>query len=209
MSGTLFVVAAPSGAGKTSLVAALVESMSGIEVSISHTTRPARPGEKDTVNYFFVDKDVFEDLINQNAFLEYAKVFGKEYYYGTSIRWVKEKLEAGIDVILEIDWQGAEQAKKAFKDTVSIFILPPSREELKNRLTARRQDDDAAIADRMATAGGELSHYHEFDYLIVNDDFDQAVQDLQCLVLSKRLTRHRQVLQIKPLLDDLGLVIPA
>src|SRR5579884_3074698 len=165
--GTLYIISAPSGGGKTSLVKALTASMPNIIVSVSHTTRPKRPGEEDGVNYHFVDQAQFKKLLAEDLFLEHATVFGN--YYGTSRRWVEEKLQAGIDVVLEIDWQGAQQVRKLMPKTVSIFILPPSREVLLERLQARDQDNKAVIAKRMAAASNEISHYHEYDYLVIND----------------------------------------
>ncbi|MEC8427384.1 MAG: guanylate kinase, partial [Pseudomonadota bacterium] len=157
--GTLYTVSAPSGAGKTSLVKALIENLSDIQVSVSHTTRAMRPGEQDGVNYHFVDRDQFVAMVNDNAFLEHAEVFGN--MYGTSTQWVKDTLAQGTDVILEIDWQGAQQVRKLMPEVVSLFILPPSREELRRRLTGRGQDDESVIDGRMQEAISEMSHYVE------------------------------------------------
>jgi len=189
-SGTLYVVAAPSGAGKTSLVNALVERDPDVVLSVSHTTRPPRPGEHDGVHYHFVSDRDFQAMVRAGEFLEHADVFGKRY--GTGRRQVVAALEDGRDVILEIDWQGARQVREAMPGSVGIFILPPSREELVRRLTGRGQDSEDVIARRMAEAHEELSHHGEFDVLIVNDDFDRALADLTAVVRSGRLSRERQ-----------------
>ena len=183
--GTLYVIAAPSGAGKTSLVAALVESTPDIDVSVSHTTRPMRPGEQDGIHYHFTDIPTFERMIGEGRFLEHAKVF--DNYYGTAMANIEQELEAGRDVILEIDWQGAAQVRKQVPDCVGIFILPPSREALEERLRGRGQDPDEVIARRMRDAVNEMSHDAEFDYLVINDDFETALADLQNIVLARRL----------------------
>ena len=189
--GTLFIVSAPSGAGKTSLVHALVESLNDIRVSISHTTRTMRPGEIDGVNYHFAERDQFVAMIEQSAFLEHAEVFGN--LYGTSTDWVKSTLNSGIDVILEIDWQGAQQVRHLMPEAQSIFILPPSRQELRNRLTGRGQDDESVIDDRMEQATNEISHYIEADFIIINDDFADALTDFKSIILSQRAkTKHQQ-----------------
>ncbi|TGD72753.1 guanylate kinase [Mangrovimicrobium sediminis] len=200
-TGTLYTVSAPSGAGKTSLVHALVESSSTLRVSVSHTTRPMRPGETDGVDYHFVEKAEFAAMLERTEFLEHAQVFGN--LYGTSQRWVEEQLAAGIDVILEIDWQGAQQVKRLRPDTLAIFILPPSRLTLLQRLTGRGQDDAATINDRMAKAVEEMSHYIESDYLVVNQDFDRALADLQAIVRSQRLVTDKQRLNLAGLLQQL------
>jgi len=199
--GSLYTVSAPSGAGKTSLVKALVERTSGIRVSVSHTTRAMRPGEVDGVNYHFVDQDKFMSMVEVGAFLEHARVFNN--FYGTSQQWVEESLARGTDVILEIDWQGAQQVRRLVKDTVSVFIAPPSLETLRQRLTGRGQDSAQVIASRMQQAVTEMSHYPEADYLIVNDDFEQAVLDLQSLVRGKRLRLERQQQRHAALLQEL------
>ena len=186
MQGTLFVVSAPSGAGKTSLVKALVESTPGLDVSVSHTTRPQRPGEENGVNYHFVSKDTFAQMLNDNAFLENAEVFGN--LYGTSKASVQEQLDAGTDVILEIDWQGAEQVRRQLPESVSVFILPPSKSVLRERLDGRGQDSESVIQGRMDQAAEQISHHVEFDYLIINDDFDVALNELRALIHSQRLT---------------------
>lgn len=183
--GTLFTVSAPSGAGKTSLVARLLEEMADVQVSISHTTRAMRPGEADGVNYHFVSHEAFQEMLGEAAFLEHAQVF--DNYYGTSQKWVEDTLASGRDVILEIDWQGAQQVRKLLPDTVSIFILPPSQQALRERLTGRGQDEEAIIDRRMAAAVEEMSHCAEGDYLVINDDFETALEELKAIVLSHRL----------------------
>lgn len=183
--GTLFIVSAPSGAGKTSLVAALVEALPNVRISVSHTTRPIRPGEQDGVNYHFTDRDTFLQKVGEGRFLEHAEVFGN--LYGTSADWVDATLNSGEDVILEIDWQGAEQVRHLVPGAASIFILPPSLAELESRLRGRGQDDDQVIAQRLAGAQAEMAHYAEFDYLVVNDDFNHALTDLTAILRSHRL----------------------
>ena len=198
-TGTLFIFSAPSGAGKTSLVKALLENTSHIGVSVSHTTRAPRPGEENGKDYNFVTQDEFKALIEQNAFLEHAQVF--DNFYGTSQRWVEEELKAGRDVILEIDWQGAQQVRHLMPEAVTVFILPPSIEELEKRLSNRGQDSAEIIARRMRDAQSEMSHYGEFDYLIVNDNFDNALQELRAVVVARRhrlqaqQVRHQDTLQ--------------
>lgn len=201
VSGNLFVIAAPSGAGKTSLVKALAESIAQLNISVSHTTRERRPGEIDTQDYFFIDENSFNELIEQQAFLEYATVFGN--HYGTSRDWVKTQLLQGIDVVLEIDWQGARQIKRLFSSAILIFILPPSIETLKQRLSDRNQDDPDIIAHRMNAAYSEMSHCREFDYLVVNDQFDVALRDLQYIVFASRLRMGVQLQKQRALLDNL------
>jgi guanylate kinase len=188
--GTLFVIAAPSGAGKSSLVKALIESTPGIAVSVSHTTRPMRPGEVDGVDYHFVDVARFRAMIDEGAFLEHAQVF--DNFYGTSQAGIREQLHSGLDVILEIDWQGARQVRQMMPDCQGIFILPPTRQALESRLRGRGQDSDEVIARRMRDAQSEMSHYAEFDYLVVNDDFDTALDELRTLFLAQRLRRAPQ-----------------
>lgn len=189
-AGTLYTVSAPSGAGKTSLVKALVDSDSGITVSVSHTTRAMRPGEEHGVNYHFVERQQFLDMLERNAFLEHAQVF--DNYYGTSKDWVAETLASGRDVILEIDWQGATQVRRQLPDTVGIFILPPSQQALRERLTGRGQDDDSVIERRMSQAIDEMSHYVEADYLVINDDFGTALEELRAIVTAQRSRLARQ-----------------
>lgn len=188
--GSLFVVSAPSGAGKTSLLKALVESVPGIRVSVSYTTRPIRPGEIDGVNYHFTTRKDFLEQVERGDFLEHAEVFGN--LYGTSQRWVEEQLELGGDIILEIDWQGAQQVRRLMPAAVSVFILPPSREVLIKRLRGRGQDSEEIIALRTAEAITEMTHYAESDYLVINDQFEQALADLKAIVHSQRLRQLRQ-----------------
>ncbi|MBV1883516.1 MAG: guanylate kinase [Pseudomonadales bacterium] len=185
MSGTLFIISAPSGAGKTSLVNALLESCDKLQVSISHTTRPIRPGEKDGINYHFTDKAQFKAMGDRAEFLEQAEVFGNNY--GTSQKWVEETLATGKDVILEIDWQGAQQIRRVMPKTIGIFILPPSKETLQDRLKGRGQDTDSVITHRLAQAKGEMSHYIEYDFVVINDQFDEALIDIKAIFQANRL----------------------
>jgi len=189
-SGNLLIVAAPSGGGKTSLVKTLLTSLDKIEVSISHTTRKMRPGENEAVDYFFIDESQFQEMIQAKAFLEYAQVFN--HHYGTSLAQINSRLQAGIDVVLDIDWQGAQQIRQIIPEAVSVFILPPSLEVLQQRLCDRRQDNQAVIDERMQRAQAELSHFAEFDYLIVNDNFEKAAMELQAIVIENRLRTARQ-----------------
>ncbi|MFI4955718.1 MAG: guanylate kinase [Gammaproteobacteria bacterium] len=197
--GQLYIVAAPSGAGKTSLVTALLDAVPGIQVSISHTTRPKRSTEEDGVNYFFIDESDFLAMKARGEFLESAEVF--HHHYGTSKQWVLETLSRGIDVILEIDWQGAQSIRELMADTIGIFILPPSLEVLQSRLMGRKTDDLAVIAERLAEATEEMSHYPEFDYLIVNDNFQEALASLITIVHAARLRTHIMVRTHHQVLD--------
>ncbi len=199
--GTLFTVSAPSGAGKTSLVQALLDRCPRLRVSVSHTTREVRPGEQDGLSYHFVTEAVFEEMLSRAAFLEHARVFN--HYYGTSQAWVEEQLSSGHDVILEIDWQGAAQVKRLMPNAVSIFILPPSRAALLQRLQQRGRDQEEVIAQRMSQAVDEISHYPEADYIVVNDVFDTALSELACIVDSQRLHASTQVVALQNLLQDL------
>jgi guanylate kinase len=201
MSGTLYIVAAPSGAGKSSLVNALLEREPGIVLSVSHTTRPPRPGDVDGRHYHFVNRGVFERLIADNAFLEHAEVFGN--LYGTSRAAVEPLLAKGRDVLLEIDWQGARQVRVLKPDAISIFILPPSREELERRLRTRAADSAATISLRLAESREEIAHAGDFDYIIVNDQFADALCDLRAIVASRRLRREAQLTRYAALIDDL------
>jgi guanylate kinase len=198
---TLYIIAAPSGAGKTSLVKAVVDATPGLMVSVSHTTRPMRPGEQQDVHYHFVDQPTFQSMIAAGVFLEHAKVF--DNYYGTSISAVQDTLRHGVDVILEIDWQGARQVKSQMPDCVGIFILPPSRATLDQRLRARGQDGEDVIARRMRDAVNEMGHYADFDYLIVNDDFDTARKDMQAIIRARRLGIKAQTVRLHALLEQL------
>ena len=190
VQGTLFVISAPSGAGKTSLVAAMLERDPLLCVSVSHTTRVRRSGEQDGVDYHFVDNARFRQMIGDGVFLEHAEVFGN--YYGTSQVWVAQALAQGRDVILEIDWQGAAQIRRLVPDCVGIFILPPSRQVLRSRLEGRGKDAPEVIEKRLAKAAEECSHVLEFDYVVVNDDFQAAVADLLAIARARRLGVDRQ-----------------
>ena len=201
MTGTLYIVAAPSGAGKSSLVNALLERERDIVLSISHTTRPPRPGDVDGEHYHFVNRGVFERLVADNAFLEHAEVFGN--LYGTSRAAVEPLLAKDRDVLLEIDWQGARQVRKVMPDSVSIFILPPSREELERRLRTRAADSAVTIARRLAESREEIAHVEDFDYVVVNDEFADALADLRSIVTSRRLRREAQVARHAALIADL------
>jgi len=199
--GTLFIISAPSGAGKTSLVKALCENNNSLRTSVSFTTRPIRPGEENGVHYHFVNHNAFEAMLERSEFLESANVFSN--YYGTSQIWVEEQLNAGTDVILEIDWQGALQVRKLLPDSVGIFILPPSRQALEERLNGRGQDDLQVIAKRMAQAKDEMSHYSEFEYLVINDNFNVALSELRTIITAQRLRAHYQHQQANNLINDL------
>ena len=204
--GNLFTVSAPSGAGKTSLVNALVATDERLRVSVSNTTRAIRPGETDGVNYHFTDAATFEQMIEDGSFLEYATVFGNSC--GTSKIWVNEQLDLGFDVILEIDWQGAMQAHQWLMAEqgsagVGIFILPPSLDALRSRLEGRGQDGSDIIDGRMAAAVDEMSHFEQADYLIINDDFDIALADLKAVILATRHRLSQQQRQYQPLLASL------
>jgi guanylate kinase len=188
--GKMFIVAAPSGAGKTSLVNAMVKEMTDVQISVSYTTRRPREGERDGVDYHFIQENLFEQMVIDQAFLEYATVFGR--HYGTGRQWVLDKLHQGIDIILEIDWQGARQLRELFSQVVSIFILPPSMEELAQRLIKRQQDEQDIIEERMAKAHAEMVHYNEFDYLIINRDFSTAKEQLKHIILAERLKLRDQ-----------------
>lgn len=188
--GTLYVVSAPSGAGKTSLVKAMLAQDNEIVVSVSHTTREMRPGEQNGMDYNFVTMDQFNQMIEASDFLEFAEVFTNKY--GTSQRWVETQLEQGKDVILEIDWQGAQQIRRLMPDCLSIFILPPSRDALEQRLTNRGQDSEDVIGLRMSEAVSEMSHYAEYDFLVINDDFDTALNELHGIFLAERMKISQQ-----------------
>ncbi|MGV6858164.1 MAG: guanylate kinase [bacterium] len=200
-SGTLFVVSAPSGAGKTSLVTALKDTLDSVEVSVSHTTRKRRKGEVNGVDYFFVDKSDFEEKISSGDFLEYAQVF--DNYYGTSRMAVEARLAEGVDVILEIDWQGARQTRVKMPECQSIFILPPSQEALHQRLQGRGQDSEAVIERRMRDARQEMSHYGEYDFLVVNDEFEVALGQLADIFSANRLRTALQQERYRPMIREL------
>jgi len=185
----LFIISAPSGCGKTSLVEALIKKTKNLCVSVSHTTRPPRADEANGINYYFISIDEFEEMIKQNAFVEHAMVF--DNHYGTSSQLIKEKLNEGVDVILEIDWQGARQVKENMPNSVSIFILPPSNESLLGRLQQRAQDNDETINKRMSDAQNQMQHFNEFDYLVINDDFHSALNDLSLIICSLDKTSER------------------
>ncbi|CAC9958683.1 Guanylate kinase (EC 2.7.4.8) [uncultured Gammaproteobacteria bacterium] len=197
----LFIIAAPSGCGKTSLVKALIEKTQNLCVSVSHTTRTARSGETHGKNYFFVSKDAFDEINDSDGFIESACVF--DNYYGSAKQTVKDLLAAGQDVILEIDWQGARQVEKSFPNITSIFIIPPSIEALRARLTDRGQDDTSIIERRMQDAVSEMQHYNEFDYLVINDDFETALNDLSNIIHSQRLDTEQQFSKHQVLLETL------
>jgi guanylate kinase len=185
MSGNLYVVAAPSGAGKTTLVRLLLERQADIKLSISFTTRGPRPGEQNGREYHFVDVDTFRGMTARDEFLEWAEVHGN--FYGTSKKWISEQLTAGNDVLLEIDWQGAQQVRKLFPQAIGVFILPPSMEELERRLTGRGTDAAEVIARRLAAAQAEMRHVGEFDYVIINNQLEEALSDLLAVVRASRL----------------------
>ena len=201
--GNLYILSAPSGAGKSSLINASLADLPRNEVrlSISHTTRNPRPAEEDGVHYYFTTHAEFEALIEKDHFLEWAEVFGN--YYGTSLPMIEKSLEQGVDVFLDIDWQGARQIRQKVPNVKTIFILPPSREELKNRLVGRGQDSEETIAKRMAEAESEMSHYNEFDYVIVNDDFQQALAELKAILTAERLKLSSQEIRHKALIEQL------
>jgi len=200
-TGNVIIVAAPSGGGKTSLVKKLIDTLENVEVSVSHTTRKIRPGECDGKDYFFIDEPAFQKIIDDHGFIEYAQVFN--HLYGTSVAQIQKRLKAGIDVVLDIDWQGAQQIRKLFPQAISIFIIPPSLTTLQERLQNRRQDNEKVIKERMRRAQDELSHYPEFDYLIINDDFETAASELQAIVVTHRLRTACQTIKHTKLLSFL------
>jgi len=199
--GLLYVVSAPSGAGKTSLIDALLKREPGVSVAVSHTTRPPRQGERQGDHYHFVDASAFEKMVKADAFLEHAHVFGQ--HYGTSRQAVDCLLEKGRDVILEIDWQGADQISALMPESISIFILPPSLESLKKRLFDRNQDDEKVIDHRLKQASADIAHCRDFDYLVVNDDFERAVFELQSIIVARRCVFDVQAERLAGLLRDL------
>ena len=191
MSGSLFIISAPSGAGKSSLAAKLLEEDKNIHLSVSYTTRAPRPGEADGRDYHFVDKSRFIAMLQRGEFLESAEVHGN--HYGTSEAWIRAQRAAGRDVLLEIDWQGAQQVRRIFADTIGIFILPPSIAELERRMRRRGQDSEEVVRRRLAVAADEMSHAAEFEYVIINNDFDEARRDLVAVVRASRLVYSRQL----------------
>ena len=201
MSGLLFVVSAASGTGKTSLVKALLDRTTNLHVSVSHTTRPQRPGELDGIHYHFTDKDNFLNLVDQNGFIEYAEVFGN--FYGTSQAKVAEQLKQGHDVLLEIDWQGAEQVRHIFPHSIQIFILPPSQFDLRQRLSNRGTDSVAVIEHRLNCAVVDMQQHVNFDYVIINDSFDRALHELEAVIIANRLTLQQQAQKNHVLIQEL------
>ncbi|MEM7281468.1 MAG: guanylate kinase [Pseudomonadota bacterium] len=199
--GSLFVIAAPSGAGKTTLVKALVKARPDIRFSISHTTRLPRTSERKGIDYFFIKKQEFEEMVEAGAFLEHALVFGN--YYGTSRAAAESQLNQGHDVLLEIDWQGAQQVKQAMPECRTVFILPPSQAELERRLRGRKTDDDAEIARRLKQSVADMARWDEFDYVVVNDDFDQALEDLMAIVMGQGELFRSTEQNLQGLLQDL------
>jgi guanylate kinase len=199
--GTLFIVSAPSGAGKTSLVKALLEREPGLRLAVSFTTRAPRPGEVTGVHYHFVDEARFLAMVREGAFLEHAEVFGNRY--GTAEATVRDELGRGRDLVLEIDWQGARQVRTRFPGAVCVFVLPPSAEALRERLSRRGQDSAEVIDGRMRAARDEMSHYAEYDYLVVNDRFEQALDELICVACAERLRRNRCEPRLRAMLDGL------
>ncbi|ENN98299.1 MULTISPECIES: guanylate kinase [Pseudoalteromonas] len=199
--GNLFILSAPSGAGKSSLISALLAKYSDMKVSVSHTTRSPRPGEENAVHYHFVSADEFKALIAKDDFFEWAQVF--DNYYGTSKQAIESQLDAGIDVFLDIDWQGAQQVREIMPSVQTIFILPPSKAELEQRLNNRGQDSAEVIAGRMAKAQSETSHYNEYDYVVVNDDFETALSNIETIVLAQRLTLKAQASRHHDLITNL------
>ena len=198
--GSLFIISAPSGAGKTSLVKALVEKDSNLHASVSHTTRSPRPGEKEGSNYHFVKKSFFDKMVSQGEFLESAQVF--DHFYGTSKLWVQSQLEAGTDVVLEIDWQGARQIKECMPLACAIFILPPSKNALQERLMSRGQDNPEVIERRMDQAVNEMSHFESSDYLVLNRNFEEALNELEVIVKAQRLRTVNRSRSLGNILSD-------
>ena len=199
--GSLFIISAPSGAGKTSLVKALVEKDGNLHASVSHTTRSPRPGEKEGSNYYFVKKSFFDKMVSQGEFLESAQVF--DHFYGTSKLWVQSQLEAGTDVVLEIDWQGAKQIKECMPLACAIFILPPSKNALQERLMSRGQDNPEVIERRMDQAVNEMSHFESSDYLVLNRNFEDALNELEVIVKAQRLRTINRSRSLGSMLSDM------
>jgi len=201
MSGNLFIVTAPSGAGKTSLVRALLAADANVQLSISYTTRAMRPGEADGRDYHFVSREQFQEMLGRGEFLESAEVYGN--YYGTSQTWINQVMQSGKDILLEIDWQGAAQVRRLFPAAIGVFILPPSLPALQQRLQGRGQDSAEVIARRMEAAREDISHVGEFDYAIINDEFDVAVDDLRAVFRAERLAIDRQLARHRDLISML------
>ncbi len=202
VSGKLFILSAPSGTGKTSLTKALLKANINLWLSVSYTSRAKRPGEKEGIDYYFVERKIFRQMLECGEFIESAEVYGN--LYGTSQKWINESIESGKDVLLEIDSQGAQQVRKIFSNVVSIFVLPPSLEELENRLRNRNQDSEKVIAKRMDAAREEIRHVSEYDYVIINDNMDIALRDLICVVQSERLRMSTQLVHYHDLVTQLG-----
>ena len=201
MSGNLFIISAPSGAGKTSLVQALLNINPQIDMSVSYTTRDPRPGEHDGKDYHFVSRETFLAMAKRGEFLESAEVYGN--LYGTSQTWISHENTRGRDILLEIDWQGAAEIRRMFPECVSVFILPPSKQALEDRLKKRGKDNDAVIAKRMATVREEVAQIAEFDYVIINDNLNEALRELNAVVLSAKLRRERQLARHQDLINQL------
>jgi guanylate kinase len=201
MKGNVFIICAPSGAGKTSLVAELLRRDRSARLSVSHTTRAPRPGEQDGRDYHFVSRPVFEAMIGRGEFLESAEVHGN--LYGTSQAWIDEELARDVDIVLEIDWQGAQQVRRLIAEAIGIFILPPSPDTLRRRLIDRGQDSEAVIERRLRAARGEIAHLAEFDYVMINNNFDDAVEDLVSIVRATRLRTAAQVSRNSDLINSL------
>ncbi len=201
-AGNLLIISAPSGAGKTSLVNAVVKRMTNVAASISHTTRAQRPGETDGVDYFFITEPEFERMIQEGEFLEYAQVFGN--LYGTSLTQIDQILDTGTDLLLELDWQGARSIRDIYPDTVSIFVMPPSETALRERLVARRMDQKEIIHQRMQAAMSEISHYREYEFLVVNDDFERALEELCLIIGASRLKTASQHKLLREILDRMA-----
>ncbi len=201
MNGTLYIISAPSGAGKTSMISKLLETLKDAEMAVSHTTRQAREGEVNGKHYHFISADEFLNDVHENKFLEHANVFGN--HYGTSKAAVDVLLEKGVDVILEIDWQGADQVRGLMPEALSIFILPPSKTELERRLRGRGTDSDAVIAKRLGQSCADIKHFDEFNYVVINDDFDTSVKQLESIFHANRATLEKQMQKNQALIDEL------
>ena len=202
ISGDVFIISAPSGTGKTSLVKSLLQSDLGLNLSISHTTRSPRSSEVDGEDYHFVSRETFQRMLNNGEFLESAEVYGN--FYGTSEKWIHEKILAGQDIVLEIDCQGAKQVQRIFTRSIGIFILPPSLEALAIRLNSRGQDDPEVIQKRLTAAREEVSHIHDFDYIVINNQLEYALHELVCIIKAERLRKHRQLIKYHALISQLS-----